>query len=487
MQVKSLIIATTALSVSAFAQPSKYEQAKNMLKTVKSDAAEVAKALSTAPKSYNFESQFGTGSSVSYTGQVFRQVLNADLKTVMASQLRGSSFLTKEDVLNELLSFYQYDENTTLVGDSVIDGYTDFLVSAKDVNGRPMDIFEGFVYADIQSPGKNLYKKLAGVDNSLRRGKLYGTTVATTPADYVSQLFDEFAENTVNGKAFSVPNGSLPAQTIHNSSITADGRDLAQLTQKFFHGAISYSQAARDYLSTDLGTSKGLNADNSAPAKQGAKYTAMEHHFDEAFGYFGGARNFLDYSDQLLASAQSIDTDGDGTISLKSEMNLGIAKNFGRVDMLAADKDLDLTKEVMESFIKGRHLITQKPQGYESYVIALSEVALGAWEQTLAAVTVIYINLTIHAYEAYGTNSYLYKNFVKYWSEMKGFGLAFQFNPKGIMADTTFDQMHALMGDLPVLPHAAKADVDAYKTKLLQARDLLESTYGFSANNVANW
>lgn len=454
---------------------------------MKTTAPDIAAVIATAPVTYNFSSKFNGESSVSYTGQTFRQLLINDIKNAMSSQLRNSSFYAKEEIVEMLNSYYRYDENNPKAGDLVIDGITDFTITAYDTNGRQVDITEGFVYSDVQSPGKNLADKLAGNDNPLRRGRLYGTNQASTPEDYVNLLFDEFAENTVNGKNFTVPNGALAPQTIHSASVTEDGRDLAQLVQKFFHSAISYSQAAGDYLSTTLGANKGLKADNTKPSKAGSTYTNMEHHFDEAYGYFGGARGFGLQTDKQIQSSLSGDLNGDGAISLESEMNLGLSKNFGRVDVLAADQDLDLTKEVMDAFIAGRYLIAQAPAGYEQFVEAYSQVALGAWEKTLAAVSIIYINLTIKEYEQYGTFEYKYEQFVKYWSEMKGFAFAFQFNPKGIMSDAEFDQLHALMADKPVLPHANKADVDTYKNNLIAARNLLGSTYGFSANNVANW
>jgi hypothetical protein len=496
MLLKTTLVATTLLSTTAFAQ-SNYDLAKLFLKTVKTDNQAVANVLATAPTTYNFDNRFGAGSSVSYTGQSFRQVLLNDIKGAMSSQLRNSQAYTKAEIVNMLNSYYKYNENNTNDG-PIIDGFVDFGVKANIYGGvdpqtgkaiikKNVPVSEGFIYADIQSPGKNLYKKIAGVDNPLRRGQLYGTNVALTPDAYVSALFEEFAENTVNGKNFSVPNGTLAPQTINGAYVTEDGRDLAQLVQKFLTGAVSYSQSARDYLSTDLGAKKGLNADNTKEAKPDAGYTAMEHHFDEAFGYFGGARNFGEMPDNIIASSLSIDANKDGAIAIKSELNLGLAKNFGRVDLLAADQDLDLTKEVMDAFIQGRHLIANAPQGYEKYVEALSAVALGAWEKTLATVTVIYINFTLKEYSEYGTSDYLFKNFAKYWSEMKGFAFAFQFNPRGIMTDADFDRLHALMGEAPVLPHASKANVDIYKQKLIDARDLLGSTYGFSANNLANW
>ncbi|MCR9204672.1 MAG: DUF4856 domain-containing protein [Halobacteriovoraceae bacterium] len=477
-------LALLALGIAPHAVADVYTDA---LSTLSQAPAEIQKVMKEAPSNYVYFSQFNRGTSVSYTGQTFRQILIEDIKGAMTSQPAGSYVGTKDEAINMLMSYYNYDEFTNLMAPGVIDGFSEFKVSAKSLAGQKMPITEGFFYSDVQSPGKNLKDKMAGNDNPLRRGKLYGVKGYNTPEDFVNGLFNLFADRATAGKAFTVPNGNLAPQTITEGYITEDGWDLAQLTQKFFHGAVSYSQAARDYFSTDLGPSKGLNADNTQPAKQGASYTAMEHHFDEGFGYFGGSRDFLSYSDLQSRTKVSMDTNGDGFISLKSEKNMGIATNVSRMDLTAADQDLDLSKELMEALLKGRELIAKKPSGYKKYVVANAQVALTNWEKTLAAVTIHYINVTLKQYQAYGTQNYLYTNFVKFWGEMKGFALSFQFSPRSLMDDSTFDRVHALMQTKPVLPHGPKAKVDQYVNNLLGARDLIAKTYGFSQNNTVNW
>lgn len=409
-----------------------------------------------------------------------------DLKSVMSSQPRGSYAGTKASALNMLMSYYNYKENTDLTGTGVIDGFAEFKTRTRSLDRSTIEFLEGFLYSDIQSPGKNLKSKIAGIDNPLRRGKLYGTKRAETPDELVMNFFNEYADNAVNGSSFSVPNGNLPAQTVTGSQTAEYGVDLAQMVQKFFHGAVSYSQAARDYLSTDLGASKGLNADNSKPAKQGASYTAMEHHFDEAFGYFGAAKDFSLYTDKEVRIG-SRDTNNDGFIAFLSEYNTGISTNTSRFDLTAFDGKVDLSGEAINAFLAGRHLIKSRPADYKKYVVAHAKVALGAWEKTLGAVTIHYINASLSTYKKYGSNSYLFTNFAKYWSEMKGFSLAFQFNPHGMMSDSDFDMLHSLLRDQPVLPHAPSAQVDAYKKDLLKAREILRKTYGFSLANASNW
>jgi hypothetical protein len=461
----------------------------NALKTIANAPAAIKSVMQSAPKTYNFTSTFDASkSSVSYTGQAFRQVLINDLYAAMTTAKVRSFKGSEEDAVKWLDSYYSYNESNRSTSASV---YADsfFKIKAKDLNGNAADIDEGYFYGDIQSPGKNLVSKTAGEDNTLRRGKVFGlNTSAKTPKEQINLWFSEFSKNvSTNGEVFEMPNGNLAMQTVSKATVTKDGRDLAQLTQKFLHGAVSYSQAARDYFSTDLGPTKGLNADNSVPEKQGKSYTAMEHHFDEGFGYFGAARDYLSYTDLQIRTKVSRDSDKNDFISIKKEMNLGISYAAGRMDLTAVDQKLDLTNEAMTALLNGRHLITTKPTDYKKYVKANATIALGAWEKTIAGVVIHYINKTITSLDAYGTDKYLFTNTAKYWSEMKGYALAFQFNPHAIMTDTSFDTMHALMANSPVLPQTGATALTTYKADLLKARKILQNTYSFSEANVQGW
>lgn len=482
--MKKRILSLIFLMANWVGHANEYEQAKKTLGQV---PPEIRLLMEQAPKLYQFESTLRAGtSSVSYTGQVFRHVLMKDMKFAMREVGRKGMYKNKANVNAMLLSYLNYNENTMSESLGVINGDSFFKVQARDFKGNAIDIDEGFFYSDIQGPGKNLISKLAGIDNPLRRKKLYGV-ISKTPQDYLEKLFDEFAENAVAGEVFAVPNGELSSQKVELAQLTGDGRDLAQLVQKFLYGAVSFSQAARDYLSVDLGATKGLNADNSLAYKQGANYTGLEHHWDEAFGYFGAARDYSFYTDKQISSKGSLDSNKDGFISLKSEMNFGIAINAAKMDLLVKNQRSDFTTEINRAFIIGRYLIVKKPKNYMKYVMANAHVILGAWEKVIAATLIHYINKTIKEMNEYGSTSYLYKDLAKFWSEMKGYALASQFSPKAILSDADFDRIHQLMGQVPILPHHGKIANKAYQENLLQARDILKQAYKFSDENVVSW
>ena len=76
---------------------------------------------------------------------------------------------------------------------------------------------------------------------------------------------------------------------------TDDGVDMSQMINKVLIGAVPYYQATGVYLNSLL------ERDNSEARDGTDPYTAMEHAWDEAFGYFGAARDYFRYTDDQLA------------------------------------------------------------------------------------------------------------------------------------------------------------------------------------------
>ena len=442
----------------------------------------IRQAVESTPEIYRFPGSFRAGSSVSYTGQVFRTILINDLKSFMSSLKRGAWPGHRQGALNALNSYLRFNSSAVSHGSEFINGLSRHRVKVRDVNGQELPVQEGHIYNGIQSPGKNLVGKIAGEDNPLRHGHLLGWRPdgeAIKPLDLIQILFQQWAENAAVGSSFTVPNGFLPVQRIHSADTTPEGINITQMVQKFLHGSLAFSQAAGDYLSVDLGSQKGLNADNTKPYKSSHNYTALEHHWDEAFGYFGAAADFLLYSDRQVAKKLSRDTNGDGSISLLSEKNHGPApRGTARIDLKLAGSDL--SREIMEAFLAGRQLITKKPDGYRKYVKAYAAIAIGVWEKTLAGITIHYLNATLNTMNHYGTPGYSFMNHAKFWSEMKGFGLSFQFNPISLLELNQFKKFHGLTGDRPVLMSSSPDEIEEYQAKLHEARDILADAFGFT-------
>ena len=239
---------------------------------------------------------------------------------------------------------------------------------------------------------------------------------------------------------------------------------------------------------------KGLQADHSMLV-EGKSYTALEHAWDEGFGYFGAAQDYLEYTDDEIAGKGGRedyqghhDTNGDGEIDLKSEFNWGHAVNAAKRDRGGST---DFTFEGFEAFLQGRALIASwedNPTAEQlAELIVYRDQALLAWEGAIAATAVHYINDVITDMNA-AEADYDFYTHAKHWSELKGFALSFQFNRLSPITAENFARLHTLIGQQPVLPGAATAEeLSQYETDLLEARQIIGEGFGFTDEDVANW
>lgn len=509
-RMKATFIALSLLFISpvSFARPH-YLEAQTILEKAPENIRIVMKR---APNIYEFSSRFDGRSNVSFTGQTFRQILINNLEFFMSSLKRkegkrGGYPGSVTDAVVAMNSYFKFRSNGPLKSHGSINGLSRHHLQFKDLNGTVREVSEGSIYNAIQLPAKNLVSKIAGNDNLLRNRELkgWGSThfyglnlldinadkqndLFVEPEDFIQAIFQTVAKNAFTGVPFTVPNGALEVQSIDNANITEDGVDLAQIVHKFLQGSVAFSQASGDYLSTDMGPGKGLNGDNTKPYKSSKNYTALEHFWDEAFGYFGAARDFATYTDMEIAEKLSKDSNGDGKISVLREKNIGeVAQNSAQMDLQVehdGEGGLDLSGEAIMSFIAGRELISKKPAGYLKYVQAHAAIAIGVWEKTLAATVIHYINSTLEVMDGYGTTKYFLTTHAKSWSGMKGYALAFQFNPTSQLSLSDFETFHNLVGDKPTLMTASMTDINDYKENLLKARDILRKAFGFSRVNT---
>jgi hypothetical protein len=439
---------------------------------------------------YDFESKAMPGeSSVSYSGQIARQLLISDLFKVIGAELSDATtfdtngtFVNREAVLNALNSYFD-------VADYDVASQRTLLTTTSP-GGQTM-------LSEISSSSKNLVGKIAGNDatgqhkdwNSEFAG--WGAKGSTTPEGLVRTFFDMLADNAqiqLDGTVRQDPFGN----DITNISLTSDGRDLRQLIQKFLSMSVSFSQGVDDYLDNDV-DGKGLLSDHTDTEKA---YTSLEHQFDEGFGYFGAARDYLDYSDEEVATKGGRDdwqlyhdTNGDGSIDFNSEYNFGHSANASKRDRGATVAN-DFSKEAMDAFLQGRKLLNDTAgvaltDAQKTELYGYRDTAVLTWEKAIAATVVHYINDVDADLEKIGTDDFSYSTLAKHWSEMKGFALGLQFNKNTPLNDADFITVHTMMGDMPVL--TGEAEVLTYRANLLIARDLLQAAYAFDAENAANW
>lgn len=189
----------------------------------------------TVPTTYTFVDAAGN-STVYYGGQSERLSMMAEMTTYMKT---GNTAGTVLDA--QLLKDMYSNEN---------DAFTDTTLNAssKQVKSK--------TYSDVQLAFEDLMDSMA----------------VASAADAVGS----------NGVAGIVTSGDGAKTYL----MDANGFEYTQLIEKGLMGALMYFQITSIYLADDKIGSSVDNVTQSDTAA-GKYYTSMEHHWDEAFGYFG--------------------------------------------------------------------------------------------------------------------------------------------------------------------------------------------------------
>ena len=390
------------------------------------------------PSAYVFDSRFSPGeSSVSYSGQVVRNLLLQDLKIFTGNLGKdGAQSASAQDMLN----FYAHDDAYGL----------ETLTNPKGLSALESR------YSSI-STGKNLNGKISG-DIVIGYGK--------TADALVREWIDIIADNSQDASKLGTP-------AVYT---TDDGVDLSQMINKVLIGAVPYYQATGKYLYL-------LFEKGNAEAKEGKTYTDMEHYWDEAFGYFGAAADYNRYSDADVKAGVNLDSNGDGKIDFKSEYNFAIAKGAAKRDI--GGTGVDFTSDIFTAFLTGRTLIVN--QASQADIDAQRIAAANGMEKVIAATVVHYINDTLGDLAVYGTSDYNEANHNKHWAEMKGYAVGLQFNPFKLISDSQLRDLHDKLGQAPVYAEAGSAAYNSVIEDYKDARNILKNAYGYSSANTENW
>ena len=394
------------------------------------------------PQAYVFDSRFVEGeSSVSYSGQVVRNLLLQDLKALTDSVGKdGARSVTAQDMLR----LYEYDDALNL----------ETLMTTGALPALESH------YSSL-STGKNLV------------GKISDEPVIgyNRPADdLVREWFSAIADNSQDADKLGTP----------MAYTTDDGVDMSQMINKVLIGAVPYYQATGVYLNSLLDRDNSEGRDGTDP------YTAMEHAWDEAFGYFGAARDYARYTDDQLAGSVddfTFDSNGDGSIDFKSEYNFGLSRNAAKRDK--GGSGVDFTQEIFNAFLAGRTAITN--QGSAADISVHRQAASEGMEKVIAATVVHYINDTLSDMSKLGTADENRANLNKHWAEMKGYTVALQYNPFRLINDGQLAELHGIMGEAPVYDEPGSSGYETQVANYERAKAVLQAAYGFSGDNMANW
>ena len=396
-------------------------------------------SLIDTPTTYTFESRFSEGeSSVSYSGQVVRNLLINDIKGQMGTDAGTGNPAT-------LVSMMANDNADQAILSSAGDMAT---VQTK--------------YHDIST--SHLNDRLTAVES------------------YIIPGYDANAGTLINGW---VQECAAAGKT------RANGVRLDQIAQKTLWGAVSYWQATSKYMGK-------IETDDNSTASGDANYTAMEHHWDESFGYFGAALDYnTAYSDDTdRKTSPYYDSNSDGSIDFKSEFNVGWAITAAKRDLCdGCDVNHDFTKTIFDAYLEGRTLITN--QADMTDILLQMDIVLNTWEKVVAAVTIHYVNDVAADIAAIITagdttaapGSDATADYENHWGEMRGYANGLLYNDFKVIPDDHLNRIYTLMGTAPVYPSNGNFDdMQAYHDSLVgEVRAIFKLAYSFSDANVANW
>lgn len=247
-----------------------------------------------------------------------------------------------------------------------------------------------------------------------------------------------------------------------NTYVRADGVDLKQMVEKTLMGSVLYYRAVNDYLNA-------ISSKDNATVTPGTG-TVMEHAWDEAFGYFGAARDFNSYTDAMIMSPGTKDSNGDGVIDDKSEKCFYYATTAAKRDdntkgMSEASKT-DFTKHLFDAFLKGRAAITNKD--YTARDNASITVKRN-WDRVIAATVLHYIN------EVKADLASSSPDLNKHWSELKGYAGMIKHNPENLLGTTGIANLESYIGNNPT---------EITSSKLASAASQIVAAYSFTTEQT---
>jgi hypothetical protein len=318
-----------------------------------------------------------------------------------------------------------YSGQTTRI--SMLTAMNDY-VKAGNIQGTILDAQKmRDMYANQNTAFAN-----SALDNSGKQ--LKDKTYSAHQAIFES-YFDSLAVASHNpssgseGKAGVVPTATAGKAYL----LSAKGIEYGQLIQKRMMGAVFYYQAMETYLTE---TKLGAGVDNST-VKEG-EGTAMEHAFDEAFGYFGALPDFPNN-----ASASKY------WANYSNQVNPALGSN----------------KTIMDAFLKGRAAISNKDMNGKYQAIGTIR---NEWERIVAASAIHEMNAAkTELAKATRDNAQI----SHYLSEAIGFIYALQYKSDRKINDTQINSVISKFG--ANLYRTTAADVEAAKAELA-------NIYGFN-------
>jgi len=213
-----------------------------------------------------------------------------------------------------------------------------------------------------------------------------------------------------------------------NYLLNENGLELTQIIEKGLMGACFYYQATAIYFSDNR-----MNVDNQTVVL--GEGTAMQHHWDEAFGYFGAPKDFPTNKDGLFFWGKYSNT---------------------------VDGVLGTNQKLMDAFLKGRAAIGNLDVDVRNEAILEARTE---WEKVAAGTAIHYFNDALT-----NTNDFTLK--AHGLSEAIAFVYSLQFNPEKSLTNLQVNEILTTLagsGDFKTMNLYQTSDADIQAAKALLA------------------
>lgn len=241
-----------------------------------------------------------------------------------------------------------------------------------------------------------------------------------------------------------------------DATTNSQGLYLLEYVEKNLMGGLFYYQAM-NYLNNEVPVADN----NTVVAGEG---TQMEHNWDEAFGYFGAAREFNKLTDtEIAANPSQKDFNNDGKIDVTSEKNFFFARYAGNRDKNYAvftSAQTDFTKDIFDAFIKGRYYIGKKDYAKRDEA---ANTIKATWDKIIGASAVHYADGIKTNIATPGANN-------GRWAELKLFVEMTQFNNATKLNAANYNTIRTKLGEKPA---------DITLDNINEIISILKSAYGF--------
>lgn len=348
----------------------------------------------TVPETYDFKDQDGNN-TVNFSGQTDRLNQLSELKARMKSANTAGTAISAQDLKDMFAN----------VND---DGNGNFTFSSS----------------------KQLRNKCATQFSNAEEVRLEFETMMDDLAA-ISQTTVSGEANGENGVAGIVQSGDAGPYLMN-----ANGREYTQLISKGLMGAVFYHQMTSYYL-TDAKIGDAVDNSTAISPEDGKYYTSMEHHWDEAFGYFTSATNFPE---------------------------AGTDRFWGEYCNVV-DPQLGSNATLMNAFLKGRAAISNNDMTTKNQQ---RDIIIAEMERVVAAAAIHYMNKARDQFSNDAKRNH-------YLSEGSGFINSLRFNTNATMSPQEITQLETTLGE---------NFYEVTLSDILSVRDQLSSTYGM--NDIRN-